>query len=187
MGKLLFSMITSLDGYVEDDEGSILWGRPDDEVGRFVNDIEPIVGTYLFGRRMYETMVFWETVSLDDGSQMDRDFAEQWRAADKIVYSTSLEAVSSERTRIERQFDPNAIEEIKAAQKGTVAVAGPNLAAQALEAGLVDECMFFLAPVVLGGGKPALPAKFRSGLELVGERGFKSGFVFLHYRLTLPR
>jgi len=185
MGKLLFSAITSLDGYIEDDEGNFNWAAPDEEVVSVVNDIERPVGTYLYGRRMYETMVYWETVPLAKLSPPWRDFAELWRAADKIVYSTSLQAVSSQRTRIERRFDPSAIEELKATQDRDLSMGGSDLAAQAFKAGLVDECQLFLVPVVVGGGKSALPRKVRLRLELVGERRFKNGVVFLHYRSAL--
>jgi len=187
MGKLLFSALTSLDGYVEDDEGNIGWAAPDEEVASFVNDIERPVGTYLYGRRMYETMVFWETVPLADLSPAELDFTELWRGADKIVYSTSLEAVSSRRTRIERRFDPRAVEELKATQERDISMGGFDLAAQAFMAGLVDECQLFIVPVVVGGGKSALPAKVRLSLELVDERRFKSGVVFVHYRCALTR
>ncbi|MDQ6851175.1 MAG: dihydrofolate reductase family protein [Actinomycetota bacterium] len=185
MGKLIYSAITSLDGYLEDAEGNFDWAEPDEEVLSFVNEIERPVGTYLYGRRMYETMAFWETACVADQPPFVRDFAELWRAADKIVYSTSLGAVSSARTRIEREFDPRTIREIKAAQERAITVGGPNLAAQALKAGLVDECQLFLTPVVVGGGKPSLPDNVRLQMELIGERRFRSGVVFLHYR-TAP-
>ncbi len=187
MGKLIYSAITSLDGYLEDAEGNFDWAEPDEEVLSFVNDIERPVGTYLYGRRMYETMVSWETISVADQTPVVRDFAELWQAADKVVYSGSLEAVSSARTRIEREFDSRAIREIKGAQERDITVGGPNLAAQAFSAGLVDECQLFLTPVVVGDGKPSLPDNVHLQLELLGERRFRSGVVFLHYRTAISR
>ena len=185
MAKLIFSAITSLDGYIEDEEGNIDWGAPDEEVLSFVNDLERPVGTYLYGRRMYETMVYWETVqALVDQPPGNRDFKELWRAADKIVYSKSLETVSSAKTRIEREFDPRVIQEMKSTLKRDLTVGGPTLAAQAFKAGLVDECQLFLTPVVLGGGKPSLPNDIRLEVELLSERRFRSGVVFLHYRIS---
>jgi dihydrofolate reductase len=186
MAKLIFSAITSLDGYTEDGAGNFDWGAPDEEVHSFVNDMERPVGTYLYGRRMYETMVYWETAqALADGPPCVRDFTEIWQAADKIVYSTSLEAVSSARTRIERTFDPREIQELKSSRQRDITVGGPNLAAQAFEAGLVDECQLFLMPIVVGGGKPSLPDNVRLDLELLSERRFRSGVVFLRYRTSL--
>ena len=186
MAKLIFSAITSLDGYMEDEDGKFDWGAPDEEVHAFVNDLERPVGTYLYGRRMYETMVYWETVqAVADEPPHVRDFAELWRAADKIVYSTSLETVSSARTRLERQFDPRVIQEMKSSEERDITVGGPNLAAQAFQAGLVDECQLFLTPIVVGGGKPALPDNVRLDLELLGERRFRSGVVFLRYRTSM--
>ncbi|MGI8753415.1 MAG: dihydrofolate reductase family protein [Acidimicrobiales bacterium] len=187
MGKLIYSAITSLDGYLEDEEGNFDWAEPDEEVFSFVTDVERPVGTYLYGRRMYETMVYWETVTVADQPPLLRDFAELWRAADKIVYSKSLDAVSSARTRIEHEFDPRAIREIKSAQERDLTVGGSNLAAQAFRAGLVDECQLFLTPVVVGGGKPSLPDNVHLQMELIGERRFRSGVVFLHYRTAISR
>ena len=176
-------MIASLDGYIEDKFGSFDWAAPDDEVHTFVNELERPVGTYLYGRRMYETMVYWETAhTVADQLPFTLDFAEIWQAADKVVYSRTLEAVSSARTRIERDFDPEAIRQLKAAAGRDLAVGGPDLAAQAIEAGLVDELHFFLAPIVVGGGKKALPDNVRLNLELFDERRFGSGTVFLRYR-----
>ncbi|MGO9081042.1 MAG: dihydrofolate reductase family protein [Streptosporangiaceae bacterium] len=186
MAKLIYSAITSLDGYVEDEEGNFDWGAPDEEVHRFVNHIERPVGTYLYGRRMYEAMVYWETAhSVADQPPFVRDFTELWQAADKVVYSRSLETVSSARTRVERQFDPAAIREMKAARERDITVGGSGLAAQAFRAGLVDECQLFLIPVILGGGKPSLPGKIRVQLELLGEHRFGNGVVFLHYGTTM--
>ncbi len=186
MAKLIFSAITSLDGYIEDEEGNFDWGAPDEEVHSFVNDLERPVGTYLYGRQMYETMVYWETVqTLADQPPCVREFAELWQAADKIVYSKSLDGVSSARTRLERRFDPNAIQEMKSTREHDITVGGPNLAAQAFKAGLVDECQLFLTPIVVGGGKPSLPNSVRLDLELLSERRFRSGVVFVHYRTSV--
>ncbi|MFY9783862.1 MAG: dihydrofolate reductase family protein [Acidimicrobiales bacterium] len=183
MVKLIFTAITSLDGYIEDTEGQFDWAMPDDEVLGVINDLEAPIGTYLYGRRMYETMVYWETaqsqVDLDSGSQ---EFGQIWRAAEKIVYSTSLGTTSSARTHIKRVFDPTAIQEMKSCRERDITVAGPNLAAHAFRHDLVDECQLFLVPVAVGGGKPALPTQTRLNFELVEERSFRSGVVFLHYR-----
>ena len=180
MAKLIYSAIASLDGYVADADGAFDWSAPDEEVHAFVNDLEREVGTYLLGRRMYEVMVAWETI--DDESPVARDFAELWRAADKIVYSRTLEAVASARTRIERAFEPEAIGRMKASAARDIGVGGSELAGQALKAGLVDELHLFLTPFVVGGGKPALPDHLRLELELLDERRFANGTVHLHYR-----
>jgi dihydrofolate reductase len=182
VGKLIYSAMTSLDGFIEDPDGNFDWAEPDEEVFNSVNEMERPVGTYLFGRRMYETMVYWETADTAGQPAHLGEFAAMWRGADKIVYSTSLNAVSSARTRIERTFDPGAIRELKAANPTDVTVAGPHLAAQAFEAGLVDECQLFLTPVIVGGGKRSLPENVRLNLELIDERRFKGGVVLLHYR-----
>ncbi len=183
MAKLIFSAITSLDGYIEDEDGNFDWGAPDEEVFSFINDLERPVGTYLYGRRTYETMVYWETAQTVAGEPpCVRDFTELWQAADKIVYSKSLETVSSAKTRIERKFDPRVIQEMKSSQEQDITVGGPNLAAEAFKAGLVDECQLFLTPIVVGGGKSSLPNNVRLDLELLSERRFRSGVVFLHYR-----
>jgi len=180
MAKLIYSAIASLDGYVEDEHGKFDWAAPDEEVHRFVNDMERPIGTYLYGRRMYETMVYWETVSGQEPAI--RDYAEIWQAAEKVVFSTTLETVSSARTRIEHAFDPDAIERLKAAAERDVSVGGPALAARAFEGGLVDECHLFFHPVTVGGGKPALPGGVR--LELQHERRFAAGVVYLSYRVV---
>jgi len=180
VAKLIDSAIASLDGYVADADGAFDWSAPDEEVHAFVNDLEREVGTYLLGRRMYEVMVAWETI--DDESPVARDFAELWRAADKIVYSRTLEAVASARTRIERAFEPEAIGRMKASAARDIGVGGSELAGQALKAGLVDELHLFLTPFVVGGGKPALPDHLRLELELLDERRFANGTVHLHYR-----
>ena len=184
MAKLIYSAITSLDGYVEDTNGKFEWAAPDEEVHAFVNDLERPIATYLYGRRMYDTMVFWETADMrSDEPAVFRDFAEIWQRAEKIVYSRTLQAASSPRTRIERDFSPGAIRQLKSVSGSDMAIGGSELAGQALAAGLVDECQLFLNPVVVGGGKRALPDDVRADLELVNEHRFRSGVVHLHYRL----
>jgi dihydrofolate reductase len=181
--KLIYSAIASLDGYVADDDGNFDWAAPDEEVHRFVNDLERPVGTYLYGRRMYEVMVYWETAeTAADQPTAGQDFAEIWQAADKVVYSRTLDGESSARTRIERDFDPEAIRQMKAAVERDLSVGGAELAAQAIRAGLVDEFHLFLSPVVVGGGQSALPDNARVELELLDERRFGNGVVHLHYR-----
>ena len=183
MAKLLYSAIASLDGYVADEDGNFDWAAPDEEVHSFVNDLERPVGTYLYGRRMYEVMGYWETAhTVAHQPPFVQDFAEIWQAADKIVYSKTLEAVSSARTRIERDFDPEAVRQLKASAERGLTVGGPDLAAQAIKAGLVDEYQLFLAPVMVGGGKQALPDDVRAELELLDERRFGNGTVYLRYR-----
>jgi dihydrofolate reductase len=183
MATLIYSGITSLDGYVADADGNFDWGVPDEEVHAFVNDLERPVGTYLYGRRMYEVMVAWEAVhTLVDQPPFMHDFAEIWQAADKIVYSRTLATVASARTRIERDFDPKAVRQMKATAGRDITVGGPDLAAQAIKAGLVDECHLFVAPIVLGGGKQFLPDDVRLKLELLDERRFGNGVVHLRYR-----
>jgi dihydrofolate reductase len=182
MAKLIYSAIASLDGYVADEDGNFDWAEPDEEVHSFVNDLERPFGTYLYGRRLYEVMVAWETMPLADHPPSMREFAAIWRAAEKIVYSKTLEAASSSRTRIERVFDPETVRQMKAAAGRDITVGGPELAAQAFKAGLVDECHLFVAPVVVGGGKQSLPSNIRLNLELLDERRFGNGVVHLHYR-----
>jgi dihydrofolate reductase len=183
MAKLIYSAITSLDGYIADEDGRFDWAEPDEEVHTFVNDLERPVGTYLYGRRMYEVMVAWETAdTLADQPPFTQDFARMWQAADKIVFSRTLETVSSARTRIERDFDPEAVRQMKAAAGRDLTVGGPGLAAQAFKAGLVDECHLFLAPMLVGGGTQSLPDHVRVRLELLDERRFGNGTVFLCYR-----
>ena len=183
MAKLIYSAITSLDGYVEDKNGNFDWAAPDEEVHTFVNDLERPVGTYLYGRRMYEVMLYWETAhTVADQPPVMLDFAQIWQAAEKIVYSRTLEAVSSARTRIEREFDPAAVRHMKSSARHDIGVGGSDLASQAIKAGLVDECHLFLAPIAVGGGKRALPDDVRLKLELLDERRFDSGVVHLHYR-----
>ncbi len=185
MAKLIYSAITSLDGYVEDEEGKFDWIAPDHEVHAFVNDLERPIGTYLYGRRMYETMVFWETVGTgSEQPAVSRDFAEIWRAAEKIVYSRTLHTVSSARTRIERDLDAGAIRRLKENSGSDITIGGAKLAGQAIAEGLVDECHLLLGPIVVGGGKCALPRNVRAQLELLDERRFHSGVVHLHYRVS---
>jgi dihydrofolate reductase len=179
VAKLIYSAIASLDGYVADEAGEFDWAAPDEEVHAFVNDLERPAGTYLYGRRMYEVMAAWETMPLAGQPPAMRDFAEIWRAADKIVYSRTLEAAASERTRIEREFDPDSVRRLKATAGRDLSVGGPELAGQTLEAGLVDELHLFLVPVVVGGGKRALPDGVRLELELLDERRFGNGTVYL--------
>jgi dihydrofolate reductase len=184
MAKLIYSAIASLDGYVEDEQGKFDWVAPDDEVHAFVNDLERAIGTYLYGRRMYETMVVWETAGTgDDSPAVIRDFAVIWRSAKKIVYSRTLQTASSARTRIELSFDPDVIRRLKETSKADLTIGGAELAGQAIAAGLVDECHLFLGPVVVGGGKRALPDNIHAQLELLDERRFRRGVVHLHHRI----
>jgi dihydrofolate reductase len=183
VAELIYSAITSLDGYVADEEGNFDWAAPDDEVHAFVNDLERPIGTYLYGRRMYEVMRYWETAhTVADQPSTVRDYAELWRAADKVVYSKTLQEATTARTRIERDFDPQAIREMKATADRDLSVGGPGLAARAIEAGLVDEFLRFVAPIVVGGGTRWLPEGVRIELELGDERRFGGGVVFLRYR-----
>jgi dihydrofolate reductase len=183
VARVIYSAIASLDGYIEDEAGKFDWAEPDDEVHTFVNDLARSIGTYLLGRRMYEVLVYWETIGLDDQPPYVRDFAQIWRAADKVVYSKTLALVSSARTRIERQFDPDAVRRLKASAERDLSVAGPQLAAQAFRAGLVDELHLFVSPIVVGGGKRALPDGVRLELDLVDERRFAGGVAYLRYRV----
>ena len=180
MAKLIYSAITSLDGYVADEDGNFDWAAPDDELHAAVNELERPIRTYLYGRRMYETMVFWETA--DEPSPVERDYTEIWKSADKIVYSRTLDAVSSARTRIERDFDHETVRQLKATAERDLSVGGPDLAGQAIKAGLVDELHLFVGPVVVGGGTRSLPDDVRVNLELLDERRFGNGVVHLHYR-----
>lgn len=183
MAKLIYILNVSLDGFIEDEHGSFNWSQPDDDVFTFITDLIRPVGTHLLGRRMYETMAVWETdPALAQHSALLADFAHVWQAADKVVFSTTLEAVSTTKTRLERRFDADSIRAMKASAASDLAVAGPNLAAHAFKAGLVDECQLFVHPVVLGGGKPALPRGTRLDLELLGERRVGNGVLYLRYR-----
>jgi dihydrofolate reductase len=183
VARLIYSAITSLDGYVADETGDFGWAAPDDEVHAAVNDLERSVGTYLYGRRMYDVMAGWETMPTGaDQSAVTRDYADIWRSADKVVYSTTLGAARTARTRVERAFDPTAVRELVATAQQDVSVGGSDLAGQALAAGLVDELHQFVTPVVVGGGTGWLPPGVRVDLELLTERRFTAGVVHLHYR-----
>jgi dihydrofolate reductase len=183
VAQLIYSAITSLDGYVADADGRFDWAEPDEEVHSFVNDLQRPVGTYLYGRRLYQTMVYWETAhTLADQPSFTKDFTEIWQAAEKVVYSKTLKTVSSARTRIERDFDPEAIRRMKMSTERDITVGGADLAAQAITARLVDEYHLFVAPIVVGGGTPFLPDNVRVELDLRDERRFAKGVVYLHYR-----
>jgi dihydrofolate reductase len=183
MGKLVYSMITSLDGYAEAAEGDLGRGAEDEEVHTFIGDLFRPVRTFLYGRRMYETMVFWETAhAAPDAPPHIVQYARDWQAADKVVYSTTLESVSSERTRIERSFDPDAVRRLKEESEHDLSVDGPNLAAQAIAAGLVDEYHLFVTTSVVGGGKRFFPDGVRLDLDLVDQRSFPSGLIYARYR-----
>ena len=182
MAKLIYSALTSLDGYVADENGNFDWAEPDEEVHTLVNDLERPIGTYLYGRRMYEVMSFWQTAdALPDQSPAIRDFAAIWQAADKIVFSRTLEDASTPKTRIEQDFDPEAVRELKASADSDLSIGGPGLAAQAIRAGLVDEYRLFVSPVVVGSGNPSLPDDVRIALELLDQRRFGNGVVYLRY------
>jgi dihydrofolate reductase len=184
LAKLIYIANTSLDGYTEDPDGGIDFGNPDEEYFSFINELERTVGTYLYGRRMYQTMVYWETAPVADQPHWIVDFTHLWRAADKVVFSKTLTSVSSSRTTVEQEFEAEAIRHLKASADHDLTVGGADLAAQAIEAGLVDECHLFFWPVVLGGGKPALPLRTRLDLELLSERRSRSGVAHLHYRIN---
>ena len=182
MAKLIYAAIASLDGFVEDAHGSFDWAAPDEEVHAFVNDLERPVGTYLYGRRMYETMRFWETAhALPDLTSVSRAYADIWQAADKVVFSRTLPSASSARTRIERDFDPGLVRRLKETAESDLTVGGAELAGHAIRAGLVDELRLLAVPALVGGGKPALPRDVRVDLELTGTRHFASGVVYLAY------
>jgi dihydrofolate reductase len=184
MAKLIYVANTSLDGYSEDRDGGIDWGEPDEEYFSFINDLERPVGTYLYGRRMYEAMTFWENAPITDRPPWVVDFANIWRAADKVVFSKTLTSVSCGRTTLEREFNVDAVRRMKAGEPHDLTVGGADLAAQAFGAGLVDECHLFFWPIVLGGGKHALPRRARLDLQLLNERRSCSGVAHLHYRIT---
>jgi dihydrofolate reductase len=184
MAKLIYVSNVSLDGYIEDEHGSFDWTAPDDELFAFITDLVRPVGTYLYGRRMYETMALWETdPALAAQSELMADFARVWQAAGKVVYSTTFDAVSTAKTRLEHNFDPSSVGDMKASATADLTVGGPNLAAHALKAGLVDECHLFIRPVLIGGGKPALPSDTRAELELLDDRRLSKGVVYLRYRI----
>lgn len=183
MANLIYSALSSLDGYIEDNEGKFDWAMPDEEVHSYVNDLERGTGTFLFGRRMYETMMVWETdPSLAAESPLLRDYAEIWQAADKIVYSRTLKAAATRKTQIERTFDPDSVRRLKETAAHDISIGGPELAAHAFRAGLIDECHLFITPILVGGGKRSLPNDVWLELELLEERRFRSGMVFLRYR-----
>lgn len=183
MAHLIYTVISSLDGYIENKEGKFDWAAPDEEVHGFINDLERTAGTYLLGRRMYETMMVWETdPSFAADSPIMLDYAEIWQAANKIVYSRTLGTVSTRKTQLERTFDPGSIRQLKEAVERDITIGGPGLAAHAFRAGLIDECQLFLIPIILGGGKPSLPENVRIELELLEERRFGNGTIFLRYR-----
>lgn len=183
MAKLIYSAITSLDGYVADTEGKFDWAVPDTDVHAFVNDLEREIGTYLYGRRLYEVMLYWETAPTDGGVlPVVRDYARIWQAASKVVFSKTLTKLAITKARLERQLDPDAIREMKAESSRDISVGGPELAGQAIKAGLVDEIHLFLNPIVVGGGNHALPNDVRVRLELLKENRFRNGVVHLHYR-----
>jgi dihydrofolate reductase len=185
MAKLIYVSNVSLDGYIEDEHGSLEWSAPDDELFAFITDLVRPVGTYLYGRRLYESMAVWETdPALAAQSELMAAFATVWQAADKVVYSTTLDAVSTARTRLERTFDPVAVREMKDSATTDLTVGGAALAAQALESGLVDECHLFIRPVLVGGGKPAFPGRTRAALDLLDERRFSTGVVYLRYAIS---
>ena len=184
MAKLIYVANTSLDGYVEDREGGFDWGAPDEEYFSYINGIERSVGTYLYGRRMYETMLYWETAPMADQPPWIVDFANIWQSAKKIVFSKTLASVASARTSLERKFNLDAIRLLRDRETHDLTVGGAGLAAQAFKAGLVDECHLFFWPVVLGGGKRALPRNARLDLQLLGEQRSRGGVAHLHYRIT---
>ncbi len=184
MARLIYSAITSLDGYVADTAGNFDWAMPDEAVHTFINGLERPFGTYLYGRRMYEVMVAWETMNTVGKPRFIQDYAQIWRAADKTVYSKTLKAVSSTRTRIERDFDPKTVEQTKAQAGRDMSIGGPNLAAQAIKAGLVDEVRLFVAPVLVGGGTRSLPGDVDLRLKLLDERRFDNGMVYLSYAIA---
>src|SRR3954452_16968449 len=184
MAKLIYVSNGSLDGFIEDEHGAFDWTEPDDQQFAFITDLVRPAGTWLYGRRLYETMAVWETdPTLAGQSELSADFAHVWQAAEKVVYSTTLDAVSTARSRLERQFDPESVGRMKDAASRDLMVGGANLAAHAFRAGLIDECHLFIGPVILGRGKPSLPSDVRVGLELLDERRFDNGVVYLGHRI----
>lgn len=182
MAKLIYSAIMSLDGYTADTDGNFNWSAPDEEIHAFVNDLERDVGTYLLGRRMYEVMSVWETMDTRDEPPVIQDYARIWQGADKVVYSTTLDTPSTPKTRLERQFLPEAVRDLKEDSDRDISIGGPTLAAHALKAGLVDECQLFINPVAVGGGLRFLPDGLKAQLELVDQRRFGNGVAYLRYR-----
>lgn len=187
MAKLIYPINVSLDGYMEDENSNIDWSISDDEVFNFWTEFQRPIGTYIYGRRMYESMVYWETASVNSYHQPEaiQEFAQIWRNAEKIVYSQTLQSVSSLKTRIEREFDPEMIRKLKESSVADMTIGGPELVGQAMKAGLVDECHLLVNPIVLGGGKRALPDNLLMRLELIGVRQFKCGVIHLHYRVLV--
>lgn len=182
MGRLIYTGIVSLDGYINDASGNFDWAAPDEEVHAFINDLERSATTYLYGRRMYDVMKVWQTVpDMPDQSEVMLDYADLWRRADKIVFSRSLESVSTPRTRVEKRFDPDAVARLKEEEERHISIGGPTLAAAAVAAGLVDEYQLFLCPVLVGGGTPFFPNGSPAGLDLLDERRFETGIVYLRY------
>jgi dihydrofolate reductase len=185
MSKLIYFMPMSLDGYIAGDSDSMDWSVPDEEVLAFINDLHRPIGTYLYGRNNYETMTVWETPNAIPGlTPAMMEFGRIWQAADKLVYSKSLETVSTPKTRLEREFDPQAVRDLKAQLPHNISVAGPNLAAQAIRAGLVDEVQLLVIPVILGGGKRVLPSNVSVKLVLLNEWRVGNGWVYLRYRIA---
>ena len=185
MAKLIYVTNVSLDGYIEDAHGSFDWTVPDDEFFAFITDLVRPIGTYLYGRRLYEMMAVWETdPALAAESKLRADFADVWQAADKVVYSTTLDAVPTVKTRLEHDFDPASVRDMKGSATSDLTVGGAELAAHALRAGLVDECHLFVHPVVVGGGKSALASGIRADLELLDERRVGNGVVYLRHRIS---
>ena len=185
MAQLIYSAIASLDGFIEDEHGRFDWTEPDDEQFVFITDLIRPIGTYLYGRRLYESMAVWETEpALAAQSELRADFARVWQAADKIVYSTTLDAVSTAKSRLEGSFDPDGIREVKDTASGDLMIGGANFAAQAFRAGLIDECHLFIGPAVVGGGKAGLPSDLRVELELLDERRFDNGVVYVRHRIV---
>jgi len=185
MAHLIYSAILSLDGYIEDADGNFDWAMPDEEVHKFINDLERDVGTYLYGRRMYEMMTIWETdPEFAAESPLTQDFAKIWQAAEKIVYSETLESASTRKTKIERNFDPESIQQLKKTAGQNIAIGGSGLAAHVFRAGLIDELHLFLTPIIVGGGKKSIPLNIRLELELMDERRFGNGTLFLRYRVS---
>jgi len=184
MAKLIYITNASLDGYTEDRDGGFDWGNPDEEYFSSINGLQRPVGTYLYGRRMYETMVYWETAPLSDQPAWVADFTDIWRAARKIVFSTTLASTSSGSTTLERKFDVETIRQLKTSETQDLTVGGADVAAQAFGGGLVDECHLYFWPIALGGGKHALPRRARLDFQLLNEQHFRSGVVHLHYRVT---
>ena len=186
MAKLIYVANVSLDGFIEDEHGGFEWTEPDDEQFAFVTDLVRPVGTYIYGRRLYETMAVWETdPSLAAQSELMADFAAVWQAADKVVYSTTLDAVSTGKSRLERNFDPDSVRKMKGTASRDLMVGGANIAAQAFGAGLIDECHLFICPAIVGRGKPSLPGELRAKLELLDERRFDNGVVYVRHRILI--